>query len=56
MHRATTIGQKLNISQICGLLMGTLVLICGLIISGLGYSQLQDQQENQLMQNARQQL
>ncbi len=56
MHTASPIGQKLNISQICGLLMGILVLVCGLIISGLGYSQLKDQQENQLMQNARQQL
>jgi len=56
MPTASPIGQKLNISQICGLVMGSLVLICGLIISGLSYSQLQDQQQQQLMQNARQQL
>ena len=49
-------GQKLNLSQISGLLAATLALITGLIISLLTWSHLHDQLSLRLQQDAQRQL
>ena len=56
MHRISLIRQKLNISQICGLTAGSLILLSGILISSLSYSHLRDQLENRFRQDAVRQL
>lgn len=49
-------GQKLNLSQISGLLAAALVLVTGLLISWLTWSHLQEQLSLRLQQDAQRQL
>lgn len=56
MRIVSLIGQKLNISQICGLLAGCLVMVSGVIISTLGFSHLQQQAESRIQLDAQRQL
>lgn len=56
MQRVRLIGQKLNISQICGLIAGLMILLSGILISTLTYSHLHGQLQSRLQQDAARQL
>lgn len=56
MRIASLIGQKLNTSQICGLLAAFLILLTGLLISSLTYTHLETQLSAKLRQDAQRQL
>lgn len=56
MRIVSLIGRKLNVSQICGLTAGCLVLLSGILLSSLTYSNLRSQLETRLQQDAQRQL
>lgn len=56
MRIVSLIGKKLNLSQICGLIAGGLVIVSGLMISTLSYSHLKAQAELRIQQDAQRQL
>ena len=56
MRIVSLIGRKFNVSQICGLTAGSLVLLSGILVSAMISSGIQTQASNRLQQEAQRQL